>query len=168
MQRAEQRIPKGEWSGPAIDTVVLTHHDRHRRRMRMQGSNGTSFVLDLARATTLRDGDGLKLDDGRMVAVKAAAEPLLEITCDDPVHLARIAWHIGNRHLSAEIGGGRILIAQDHVIGDMVKGLGANVRLVEEPFDPEGGAYGDGGGGHHHDDDHDHPHGHHHHHGSHG
>tara|TARA_R110000787_G_scaffold63679_8_gene143727 strand:+ start:58333 stop:58824 length:492 start_codon:yes stop_codon:yes gene_type:complete len=160
MQRAEKRIPKGDWSGPAADTVVLTHHDRHRRRMRMLGMNGTVFVLDLTRATTLRDGDGLMLDDGRIIAVKAAAEPLLEITCDDPVHLARIAWHIGNRHLSAEISGGRILIAEDHVIGEMVKGLGANVRLVDEPFDPEGGAYGDGGGGHHHDDDdHDYAHG---------
>ena len=92
MQRAEKRIPKGDWSGPAADTVVLTHHDRHRRRMRMLGMNGTVFVLDLTRATTLRDGDGLMLDDGRIIAVKAAAAP-----CADRVAHRQPAFVGGNQ-----------------------------------------------------------------------
>lgn len=162
MLRVVELRKKGDWSGPAADTVVLTYHDRHRRRMRLTGTNGTAVLLDFSRATTLRDGDGLVLEDGRMMAVRAAKEALLEITCADPVHLARVAWHIGNRHLPAQIKGARILIAADHVIAEMVRGLGAEVRNVEEAFDPEGGAYAHGGdaaghGGH----GHDHGHGHH-------
>ncbi len=153
--------PTGDWTGPAADTVVLTFHDRHRRRMRMTGLNGTDFLLDLPRATVLRDGDGLMLNDGNMIAVKAATEKLHQITCDDPTHLARIAWHLGNRHLPTQIDETRILIRDDHVIAEMVRGLGGTVVDVEDAFDPEGGAYGEGGGGHHHD--HDHHDGHHHH-----
>jgi len=161
MQRVTKLKPKGEWSGPASDMVILTFHDRHRRRMRMTGCNGTDVLLDLERATTLRDGDGLELEDGTIVAVKASAEPLVEITCDDPVHLARIAWHLGNRHLPTQIDGARILIREDHVIAEMVTGLGGACQMVDEIFDPEGGAYGEGGGGHHHH--HDDDEGHHHH-----
>ena len=161
MQRVINLKLKGEWSGPAVDMVMLTFHDRHRRRMRMTGCNGADVLLDLERATTLRDGDGLELDDGTIIAVKAAAEPLLEITCDDPVHLARISWHLGNRHLPTQIDGQRILIREDHVIAEMVVGLGGLCRQVDETFDPEGGAYGDGGSGHHHH--HDDEEGHHHH-----
>jgi len=90
----------------------------------------------------LHHGDGLKLEDGGIVEVRAAAEALVEITAADAGALARLAWHLGNRHLPAEIGGGRILIRDDHVIVDMLKGLGAEVRKVKAPFDPEGGAYG--------------------------
>lgn len=141
----------GDWSGPAADTVVLTYHDRHRRRLAMTGVGGLTFVLDLEKATVLQDGDALPLDDGRLVAVKAATEPLLEITCGDPEHLARIAWHLGNRHLPAQIDGTRILIRDDHVIAEMVRGLGADANQIDAPFTPEGGAYGEGGGGHHHE-----------------
>lgn len=165
MLRVVEIRGKGVWSGPAMDTVVLNHQDRHRRRMRMDGLNGTAFLLDLARATTLKDGDGLVLEDGRMIAVRAAAEPLLEITCADATHLARIAWHIGNRHLPAEIDGQRLLIRDDHVIAEMVVGLGGTVRQIDAPFDPEGGAYEGAGGGHSHGHGHgpDSGHGHHHH-----
>jgi urease accessory protein len=155
MQRVEKIISKEEWTGPAADIVVLSYHDRHRRRIRLTGLNGTDLLLDLKRATVLRDGDGLLLEDGRLVNIKAAAEPLLSITCDDPSHLARIAWHLGNRHLPAAISEDHILIREDHVIADMVFRLGAKVVQVEEPFNPEGGAYGDGGSGHMHDHDHD-------------
>lgn len=160
MQRVTKLKPKGEWSGPAADLVLLTFHDRHRRRMRMTGCNGTDVLLDLERAITLQDGDGLILDDGSIIAVKAAAEPLIEITCDDPLHRARIAWHLGNRHLPTQIDEDRILIREDHVIAEMVEGLGGTCKLVEDAFNPEGGAYGDGGNGHHHHDDDE---GHHHH-----
>ena len=159
MLRAIEIKRKGTWDGIAVDTVVLGYDDRYRRRMAMTGTGGLEFVLDLASALVLADGDALVLNDGRMVAVKAAAEPLLEITCTNPVHLARVAWHLGNRHLPTEIDGNRILIREDHVIADMVRGLGADVRHVDAPFTPEGGAYAGGGHHHHHEHDDDQPHG---------
>lgn len=156
MTRAAQVMTAGHWSGPAVDTVVLDHDNRHRRRLAMTGEGGLAFLLDLAEATTLRDGDGLRLEDGRIVAVKAAAEPLAEIGATDPAHLVRIAWHLGNRHLPTQLLGERLLIRRDHVIEAMLVGLGATVTHVEAPFDPEGGAYGHGethghshGGRHH-------------------
>jgi urease accessory protein len=128
----------------ADDTVLLDHDLRHRRRIALRGEAGTEFLLDLSEATVLRDGDMLVLEDGRAIAVKAAPEPLAEIVADDPAALARIAWHIGNRHLPAAIFTGRLLIRRDHVIEEMVRGLGAYVRHVAEPFEPEGGAYAQG------------------------
>jgi urease accessory protein len=116
------------------------------------------FLLDLAKPQVLRAGDGLRLDDGRIVAVEAAPEHLLEITCDLRA-LARIAWHLGNRHLAAEIGAHAIHIREDHVIADMVRGLGAKVRSVERVFSPEGGAYAASGvtaASHFHHHHHDH------------
>lgn len=153
MNRATRILPAGDWPGKATDTVVLDHDNRHRRRMTMKGEAGTDFLLDLAEATTLRDGDGLVLEDGRVIAVRAASEPLTEILAGDPAHLVRIAWHLGNRHLPTQLDGNRLLIRRDHVIEEMLIGLGASVRHVEAPFDPEGGAYGHGHGGHHHDHD---------------
>ena len=163
MLRATEIIPAGNWT--ARDTVTLAFDDRFRRRLRLVGDGGTEFLLDLAEAVVLRDGDGLKLDDGGLIAVRAADEDLIEIT---GATLGRIAWHIGNRHLPAEIAPERILIRDDHVIVDMLKGLGAQVRRVRAPFNPEGGAYGqhnhDPGHphahGHEHGHDHDHAHGH--------
>ncbi len=166
MQRAREIRRKGEWNGVAVDTVVLGYDDRYRRRMAMTGTDGLDFVLDMPKAAVLADGDALVLDDGCLVAVRAAAEPLLEITCADPVHLAKVAWHLGNRHLPTQIDGRRILIREDHVIADMVRGLGAEVNHVEAPFTPEGGAYS-GGGHHHHNHDDDDYHGHTHHHAGH-
>ena len=115
----------------------------------------------------LRAGDGIRLEDGRIVAVEAAPERLLEIACTDERALARIAWHLGNRHLATELGDRTIYIREDHVIADMVIGLGAAVRAVDRPFNPEGGAYGHGAvHGHSHGHSHG-DHGHHHHDGSH-
>ncbi|MEX0694214.1 MAG: urease accessory protein UreE [Rhodospirillales bacterium] len=162
MQRATQIKRKGEWEGIAIDTVVLCFDDRYRRRMAMTGTGGLDFLLDMEKTVVLGDGDALVLDDGKLVAVKAAAEPLVEITCADPEHLARIAWHLGNRHLPTQIDGTRILIREDHVIEAMVQGLGATTLHVNVPFQPEGGAYDtEPAPGHSHD--HKHEHGHHHH-----
>ena len=152
MIRAAKFIRAGHWSGVATDTVLLAYDDRHRRRFAMRGEGGQEFLLDLSEATHLGDGDGLVLEDGRMVAVKAKPEPLLVAEARDALHLARLAWHLGNRHTPAQIGNGRILIRPDHVLADMLAGLGAGVREVEAPFDPEGGAYG----GHSHSQDHDH------------
>lgn len=127
----------------------------------MTGAGGLAFLLDLPRAEALADGDGLELEDGRIVVVQGAPEALLEITSDDPFLLLRVGWHLGNRHLPTELLPGALRIRDDHVIADMVRGLGAEVRRVDAAFQPEGGAYGHGRvHGHEHGHDHDHPHDH--------
>jgi len=154
------------WSGEAADRVVLDYDDRHRRRLAMTGADGTSFLLDLPAATELRGGDALVLDDGRLVEVVAAPEPLLEIRCADALHLGRVAWHLGNRHLPTQLLPDALRIRRDHVMADMVRQLGAEVIEISAPFDPEGGAYAASSGRHahgghaHHHHEHDHAHGH--------
>jgi urease accessory protein len=150
MKRACQIKAAGEWNNAiAVDCVTLDAHERHRRRIVLTGERGTMFLLDLPHATALRDGDGLVLEDGAIVRVAGAPEPLAEIAAADPQALARLAWHIGNRHVDVEIVGDRLRIRRDHVIEDMLRGLGARVTPIEAPFDPEHGAYD-----HHHGDDH--------------
>ena len=187
MIRATGIRAQHRWAEAAADTVVLDFDDRHRRRMAMTGTRGLEFLLDLENAIALRGGDALVLDDGRLVEVIAAPEPLIEIRGSDPHHLARLAWHLGNRHLPTQIMPKGLRIRRDHVIEAMVRGLGARVVEIEAPFDPEGGAYADtshahagegrhaadpghgssGHGGHahdhHHDDHGDHDHHDHHH-----
>jgi urease accessory protein len=141
MLRATEVLKAGNWRAAPVDRVTLGYDERHRRRLRFVGEAGTEFLLDLPRTTVLRGGDGLRLEDGRIILVAAATEPLLEITAVDADQLARLTWHIGNRHLPAQIAAGRILIREDSVIEDMLKGLGAMVRHVSEPFMPEPGAY---------------------------
>jgi urease accessory protein len=153
-------VPAGIWDGKGADMVRLDYDKRTRRRIALKGAGGLAFLLDLDKAPVLRAGDGLRLEDGRIVAVEAEPERLLEITCADERALARIAWHLGNRHLASEIGARVIHIRADHVIAEMVRGLGAKVREVERPFNPEGGAYGHGAV-HGHSHGHDHSHGHH-------
>ena len=157
MLRATEIVPAGSWKGAPADVVRLDYDRRTRRRIALSGAGGLEFLLDLAKTPVLRAGDGIRLEDGRIVAVEAASERLLEITCRDGRALARIAWHLGNRHLAAEIGARVIHIRDDHVIADMVRGLGADARIVSRPFNPEGGAYGQGAA-------HGHGHGQHHHH----
>ncbi len=142
----------------AAGTITLDETARHRRRMAMTSDNNIAFLLDLAEARLLRHGDGLVLDDGRIIEVRAVPEALYAVEGRDARHLLALAWQIGNRHLAAQIEPGRILIRRDHVIRDMLEGLGATVAEIEAPFDPEGGAYG---GAHH---AHDHGDHHHHHH----
>jgi urease accessory protein len=144
MIRATKVQGQHQWAQPASDTVVLDFDDRHRRRMAMTGTRGLEFLLDLEAAVVLRGGDALILEDGRLVEVVAAPEPLLEIRGSDPFHLVRLAWHLGNRHLPTQIMGKGLRIRRDHVIEEMVKGLGARVIEIEAPFDPEGGAYATG------------------------
>jgi urease accessory protein len=167
--RATEILRAGLWNARPADVVRLDYDHRTRRRIALAGVGGLEFLLDLANAPVLAAGDGLRLEDGRMVAVETAPERLLEIACRDERSLARIAWHLGNRHLATEIGERVVYIRDDHVIADMVRGLGAEVRSVERAFNPEGGAYGQGAGHghhHHHDDDgrghgrHRHDHGH--------
>jgi urease accessory protein len=165
MIRATDVKGQHPWKEAAADTVVLDFDDRHRRRMAMTGTRGLEFLLDLENAIALRGGDALVLEDGRLIEVVAAPEPLLEIRSPDPAHLVRVAWHLGNRHLPTQIVGKGLRIRRDHVIEDMVKGLGARVIAIEAPFDPEGGAYAavaethahaGHGHGHHDHDHHDH------------
>lgn len=141
-----------------IDTVVLDHDGRHKRRIVLTGRGGTAFLMDLDKATVLEDGDALKLEDGRLVKVEAAPEKLLEITAENPLRLLRTAWHIGNRHTPAEITAEAIYIEDDHVLAEMIRGQGCAIRHVERPFRPERGAYDHG---HAHGHDHGHDHGHH-------
>jgi urease accessory protein len=176
MIRATEVKPQHRWAEAPADTVVLDFDDRHRRRMAMTGTRGLEFLLDLENAVALRGGDALLLEDGRLVEVVAAPEPLVEIRGADPHHLIRVAWHLGNRHLPTQIMAKGLRIRRDHVIEAMVKGLGARVVEIEAPFDPEGGAYAGTGHGHAHEDhahhtghkghdhDHAHDHGHDHHH----
>ncbi|HTO64872.1 MAG TPA: urease accessory protein UreE [Bradyrhizobium sp.] len=158
MIRATKVTPQHRWQDAPADTVVLDFDDRHRRRMAMTATRGLEFLLDLENAVALRGGDALVLEDGRLIEVVAAAEPLLEIKARDPQHLVRIAWHLGNRHLPTQITAKGLRIRRDHVIEAMVRGLGARVIEIEAPFDPEGGAYEGGGNGHEHGDTHDHHH----------
>jgi urease accessory protein len=154
MIRATQVRAQHSWAEPPADTVVLDFDDRHRRRTAMTGTRGLEFLLDLENAIALRGGDALVLEDGRLVEVVAAPEPLLEIRGADPQHLVRVAWHLGNRHLPTQIMPKGLRIRRDHVIEAMVRGLGARVIEIEAPFDPEGGAYA--GGGHAQAQAHDH------------
>jgi urease accessory protein len=134
-----------------IDRVVLDANERHRRRVVLTAEGGTSFLLDLPHAMVLHDGDGLVLDDGSVVRVAGKREPLVEVSASNPQQLARLAWHIGNRHIDVEIIGERLRIRCDAVVEDMLRGLGAQLSPVEAPFDPEPGAYGQG---HRHDHHH--------------
>ncbi len=132
---------RGEWTGSAGDSVVLDAHDRHRRRIVFVGEHGATYLLDLTRPAQLRDGDGLLLDDGSLVRVVGKVEPLLEISACSPQQLARLAWHLGNRHTEVQIVGETLRIRSDHVLEDMLSGLGARLKRVEAIFEPEGGAY---------------------------
>jgi urease accessory protein len=157
--RAVEVLPSGKWnSGAAVDRIVLSYDERHRRRLRYVATGGTIFLLDLPRAAILRAGDGLRLEDGRIVGVEASPEHLLEVTAADAAKLIRLAWHIGNRHLPAQLEPQRILIREDAVIENMLRGLGAAVKHVLEPFTPESGAYDSSGKS----STHSHGHGHHH------
>jgi urease accessory protein len=172
MIRATKVLGQHRWKETPADSVVLDFDDRHRRRMAMTGTRGFEFLLDLENAVALRGGDALVLEDGRLIEVVAAPEPLVEIKGSDPHHLIRVAWHLGNRHLPTQVMPKALRIRRDHVIEAMVKGLGARVVEIEAPFDPEGGAYASAAHEHAHephahaggDHEHDHAHGHDHHH----
>jgi urease accessory protein len=141
----------GFWDpASAADVVVLDAGDRHRRRIKLKGERGTEFLLDLDEAVALRDGDGIMLDDGGIVLVTGQAEPLLEIAARTPLELVRLAWHLGNRHTDVQIAGSRLRIRRDHVLEEMMAGLGASVTVIDASFDPETGAP------HTHDHGHDH------------
>ncbi len=145
MRRASEHRPAGRWpAAEAEAAVALAFDDRHRRRLRLETTAGEALLLDLAEAVAMADGDGLRCEDGGWVRVRAKPEPVLCVAAGSPDALARLAWHLGNRHTPAEIRAGSILIRPDAVLARMLRGLGAEVSEALAPFQPEGGAYAAG------------------------
>ncbi len=141
----------GDWpEEKAAGSLTLDFDTRHRRRIRLTADQGEDVLLDLPKAVAMADGDGLQLEDGRWLKVQAAAELIVEVRHKDPNQLMRLAWFLGNRHLPTEIRNQVLRIRPDHVIEDMLDGLGADLIKVQAPFQPEGGAYR--GHGHRHTD----------------
>jgi urease accessory protein len=138
---------------PAAATATLTHDQRQRRRLRVLLDDGRDAGILLDRVEGLRDGDCLAADDGLVVTVRAAAETLSRVACDDALLLARACYHLGNRHVPLQISAGDLCYVHDHVLDEMVRGLGLSVTCVQAPFEPEPGAYGGVQGQHvrHHD-----------------
>lgn len=157
MRRATTVCQAGTWpEAEALATVTLDYEDRHRRRIRLTDDDGAPFLLDLAEATRLGEGDGLAVSEGGYIRVCAAAEPVADVRCRTLTETARMAWHIGNRHIPVEVlADGALRIRDDHVIVDMARRLGAEVEQKTAPFSPEPGAYAAGN-----DHGHDHGHGH--------
>ena len=141
MLRATSVIPSAGAGKTPEDTITLDHRARCRRRVLLTTDSGRELMVDLAQAPQLADGDLLGLANGGSVLVRAAPEDLLEIQASNAVALARIAWHLGNRHTPAEVTGEAIYIEADHVLEEMLVGLGARVRRLSRPFEPESGAY---------------------------
>jgi urease accessory protein len=145
--RAVAVVRRGEKAGDtAFELAVLPHDERRVRRRLIPLVHGDGVLVDLPEPVTLDDRDCLRLEDGRLIEIIAAEEKLYEVRGRDEVHLLQLAWHLGNRHLKAQIERGddgalRMLILRDHVIRDMLRGLGASVTEVSEPFYPEEGAY---------------------------
>lgn len=151
MRRVAQIEQAGEWDvSGASDRVVLDADDRNRRRIVLTGEKGAEFLLDFEKPVTLRDGDGLVLDDGAIVLVAGAPESLIEIATHAPNEVVRLAWHLGNRHTEVQIVGDKIRIRRDHVLEDMLRGLGAHLHALQAPFDPEPAGHEHMHGEHHH------------------
>ena len=147
----------GAPSGPPVDTVSLDYEARMIRRKRLITDRGAAFLVDLAQTTSLEDGAGLELTDGRWIEVRAAPEDVVRVSGP----MARLAWHIGNRHTPCQIAPDHLIIRRDHVLEAMLHQLGAVLEIAHAPFCPEGGAYGHGRTmGHDHGPDHSHSHSH--------
>lgn len=148
MRRVTTYLPAGASEETVVGSVTLGHDERHLRRKLLHLEDGDMVMLDLKQPVLLAHGDLLLMDDGNAIEVRAAEEKLFEIRSRDRLHLVELAWHLGNRHLPAQIEEERILILRDHVIRDMLTGLGATVTEVTERFQPMRGAYHSHGGGH--------------------
>ncbi|UWM80342.1 urease accessory protein UreE [Rhizobium sp. SRDI969] len=161
MQRVTSYLPAGTPSSHPFAQVKLPHDLRHLRRKLLHLENGEMVMLDLKDPVLFANGDLLVRDDGELIEILAADEKLFEVRGRDRTHLVELAWHLGNRHLAAQIEEDRIVILRDHVIRTMLQGLGAVVLEIDEPFQPARGAYhSQGGHSHGHDHDHNHDHGH--------
>jgi urease accessory protein len=170
MLRVVRVVSSSATAARAIDTLILNAEQRRLQTGHLTGVNGTAIGVMLPEPILLRNGDALELDDGSIVDVVIAPEPLIEIRANDLTHLARLAWHLGDRHVPVQIFPNRLRMRPDGVLEAMLKGLGARLTPIEAPFDPEGGAYANHAhghdharGNHHHHPGHDHDHDHHHH-----
>jgi urease accessory protein len=141
MIRVTAHLPAGKAKGMPYDTITLAHDERRLRRKLLTLPKGDEIFLDFPQALSLENGDRLQLEDGRTIEIRAADEAVFEIRGRDAAHLSKLAWHIGNRHLPAQIEKTRILIKRDHVIREMLVGLGATVTDTTDHFSPEHGAY---------------------------
>ncbi|KFG70260.1 urease accessory protein UreE [Microvirga sp. BSC39] len=149
-----------------VDTITLDHAARNRRHAALKGAGGTEIHLDLDMETTINDGDALRLEDGQLVQVKAAAESLLEVRAENPLRLMRLAWHLGSNHGLAEMTADALYIENNPALAELARGQGCTVTPVERPFKPERGTHvcdhdhGHHHHGHAHSYDHGHSHGH--------
>ena len=133
--------------------ISLDYEGRFLRRKRLLTDDGEDFMVELPKTISLLPSDGIVLDDGRVIGIRAKLEMLAKIT---HINLMRMAWHIGNRHTPCQIEDDHLLIQQDHVLEDMLRQLGAKITHITNPFVPEGGAYGHGRTHSHHHQEHDH------------
>lgn len=141
MLRVTAHVPAAKAKGVPFDTITLAHDERRLRRKLLTLPKAGEIYLDFADTITLDHGDRLVLEDGRLIAIQAANEPVYEIRGRDAAHIAKLAWHLGNRHLPAQIEKSRILIRRDPIIRDMLIGLGASIFETTDHFSPEHGAY---------------------------
>jgi urease accessory protein len=150
-------IERRAHAGSPVARLVLPFETRCKSRLRARLECGEEVGLFLERGSVLRGGDLLLGSDGRVVEVVAAPERLIEVRCAGAAGLARAAYHLGNRHVAVQIGPDWLRCAADHVLAEMLRGLGAEVRELAAPFEPEAGAYashyhgGAGSGGRIHD-----------------
>jgi urease accessory protein len=162
MPRATRVLPAADRPSSAVlDTLILPYAQRNAHKGFLFGVKGTCVELDFAEPVRLRTDDVLELDDGALIEVVAEPEPLIEVRAADLPALARLAWHLGDRHVPIQVLERRLRLKRDPAIEALLEKLGAKVVAIEAPFEPEGGAYATAAG-HHHDHDHDH-HGHDHH-----
>lgn len=160
MLRATAVIRKAAVKADRVaDTVTLDHEGRSRRQVALKGESGLDFLLDLDRATVLGDGDAVKLEDGRLVRVKAAPQRLLEVRAENPLRLLKVAYQVGSRHAPAEVTADALYIEDDPVLAELVRQQGCTAAPVMRPFQPERGA-SEHDCGHDHGHGHDHSHGH--------
>lgn len=150
--RAIAAVRAGTWpEAESVGSLTLGHDDRHRRRVRLACDDGRPVLLDLPEAVHLNEGDGLRLESGGWLCVHAAPEPVCDIEARGTAELARLAWHLGNRHLPVQILPSGLRIRDDHVVAAMLQGMGARISRHRAPFAPEAGAYDHGGHHHRHD-----------------
>ncbi|WP_295736127.1 urease accessory protein UreE [uncultured Bartonella sp.] len=148
--RATKYIPASDAKGVETSGALsLSHDERHIRRKLLHFANGDMIMVDLKEPVHLSEGDVLEAENGEYFLIHAANEPLYSVKAATPLELARLAWHLGNRHQSVEIVENRILVLRDPVIRAMLEGLGATIEEIEAPFQPLHGAYHDHAGHHH-------------------
>jgi urease accessory protein len=145
-------------SGAIADTLLLDYDQRRTPDGVLTGLKGTPVQIAIAKSESLATDDCLILDDGRLIEVVARPEPLLEVRAPDVAGMARLAWHLGDRHILAELHERRLRVRRDPAVEKLLASLGAKVTPIEAPFEPEGGAYsaGHGSHGHPHHGAHDH------------